>query len=229
MIKDPKIRSLLRKYANKEVMDNMDVKSFKDSLRKESLQLERFISWCERKYDGIHYFPPAVLKFLKCLSSISPVVSYFPTAKDFLKLLCEVKAGSDIRLHPEKLSKLQSIAPLIYSLVMSLPEGSLPDVFLDLLEVLKGKIQWLLRVEQHQLDSVSDEHASDSLSYLPNWPLLNIRGVYKKDLSKSKKELKSCRKDYRAHPSLMPGIFTLYCPHGILMPVFSRYLFVSRL
>ena len=30
-----------------------------------------------------------------------------------------------------------------------------------------------------------------------------------------KKSDNSCQKKYKGHPSLLPGVFTVYCPHGM--------------
>jgi hypothetical protein len=37
------------------------------------------------------------------------------------------------------------------------------------------------------------------------------RGQYGMD---EKKSDNSCQKKYKGHPSLLPGVFTVYCPHG---------------
>ena len=53
----------------------------------------------------------------------------------------------------------------------------------------------------------------DTLSFFPSLPKLRRRRCYAADV-----DVKDtfCTKVYRGHPSLMPGLFTLLCPHGIL-------------
>ena len=53
-----------------------------------------------------------------------------------------------------------------------------------------------------------EEHELKSLCFLPR---VRIRRCYEAD---SDSKAPSCTKKSTAHPSLTPGIFTLFCPHG---------------
>ena len=53
----------------------------------------------------------------------------------------------------------------------------------------------------------------DSLSFFPSLPKVRKWRYYSADVE-AKDSL--CTKLYRGHPSLMPGLFTLLCPHGII-------------
>ena len=57
----------------------------------------------------------------------------------------------------------------------------------------------------------------NDLGFFPHLPLQTRKGKYgaNKLLSKRKQTSDSCRKDSDGHPSLSPGIFTIFCPHGI--------------
>ena len=57
----------------------------------------------------------------------------------------------------------------------------------------------------------------NGLGFFPHLPLQTGKGKYgaNKLLSKRKQTSDSCRKDSYGHPSLSPGIFTIFCPHGI--------------
>ena len=53
------------------------------------------------------------------------------------------------------------------------------------------------------------------LSCFPNLPLHRGRRKYAADRHQKSNHTDSCRKASYGHPSLTPGIFTLFCPHGI--------------
>ena len=54
-----------------------------------------------------------------------------------------------------------------------------------------------------------------SSQFFPNLPQYRGRGKYAADRQKTSHPNDSCRKASYGHPSLFPGIFTLFCPHGI--------------
>ena len=56
---------------------------------------------------------------------------------------------------------------------------------------------------------------ADELSFFPNLPLLSGHGNYAADKSLKTHDSDSCRKASYGHPSLSPGIFTVFCPHGV--------------
>ena len=53
----------------------------------------------------------------------------------------------------------------------------------------------------------------DTLSFFPSLPRIRNRRCYEADADK-KSKVQLCTKGYNAHPSLTPGIFTIFCPHG---------------
>lgn len=58
------------------------------------------------------------------------------------------------------------------------------------------------------------EDILSELSYFPCLPKVRVRGLYKID-SQSRRAV-GCTKQSGGHPTLLPGIFTVYCPHGEL-------------
>lgn len=49
------------------------------------------------------------------------------------------------------------------------------------------------------------------MAFFPSLQVCRHRGSYQMDAVKTQK---TCSKKYKGHPSLLPGVFTLYCPHG---------------
>ena len=61
----------------------------------------------------------------------------------------------------------------------------------------------------------SEKHLScPELAYFPCLSTVRQRGSYSSDKANYKQKEKLCTKQSHGHPSLLPGIFTLYCQHG---------------
>ena len=58
----------------------------------------------------------------------------------------------------------------------------------------------------------ADNELLQELSYFPHLLPTRTRGVYEAD--KHLRKAAGCTKRSSGHPSLLPGIFTLFCPHG---------------
>ena len=52
-------------------------------------------------------------------------------------------------------------------------------------------------------------------SFFPALPLVRGAGNYDADKKSPPSDADSCRKASYGHPHLTPGIFTIYCPHGV--------------
>ena len=52
----------------------------------------------------------------------------------------------------------------------------------------------------------------ETLCFFPSLPRIHNRRHYEADVDT---KVRLCTKKYTTHPSLTPGIFTLFCPHGI--------------
>ena len=53
---------------------------------------------------------------------------------------------------------------------------------------------------------------ADDCCYYPNLPKCRERGYYASDTTST---VSTCTKVHRGHPSLLPEIFTIFCPHGM--------------
>ena len=182
--------------------------------------LGAFFDWCHQQFHWKDLIQHPLLKLVKFLVSESPVCSYFPPADTFLQLISEVKSGLEIRKHPRKLKLLLDYSPILFHALVEIPGGKAPKELVDIFERLESKLQTTFKQDAHFLESTLSEQAGNTFSFLPNWTSINVRGFYKQDLisasSQKKDRSQQCNKDYRVHPSLTPGIFTLYCDHGLL-------------
>ena len=57
-------------------------------------------------------------------------------------------------------------------------------------------------------------YVKKTFDVFPTLPIQQGTGRYKAD-SQSEKQKDQCRKESWGHPTLSPGIFTMYCQHGI--------------
>jgi len=52
-------------------------------------------------------------------------------------------------------------------------------------------------------------------SFFPAWSMIRGPAKYAADSPATPRELDDCQKASYGHPSLTPGIFTVFCPHGV--------------
>ena len=57
--------------------------------------------------------------------------------------------------------------------------------------------------------------AEDPLSFFPSLPKLHGDARYEADARLPAKDSNNCRKASYGHPTLSPGVFTIYCEHGV--------------
>ncbi len=145
MKKSKKLRSSLCKFISKETVAGADLKELRDLLKSESSPIFNFIRWYETEYESVDFFPPAILALLRCISSVSPVLSYFAAFERFRSLLSEMQAGINVRGYPEKLSVVQRIAPIIYSAIVCLPGGEMPPEMLQVFAALEERVKWITK------------------------------------------------------------------------------------
>ena len=60
--------------------------------------------------------------------------------------------------------------------------------------------------------SLPEEEQLRSLCYFPSLPRVRIRRCFEADTDR---KTVVCTKKSSGHPSLLPGIFTIFCPHGL--------------
>lgn len=57
-----------------------------------------------------------------------------------------------------------------------------------------------------------DSSIDDGMAYYPSLPLVRSWEIYVADKTSQQDK---CKKNSLHHPSLLPGIFTVFCPHGM--------------
>ena len=217
LISSKPTRIVLRKYiANEAFTDEMRTELL-SALESNAPYFQAFILWLESIYGNRDSFPISVIHLLKCSSSESAVISYFPQEEEFMRIMDDICSGQSIKNNPEIMRKLELSSPIVYKFVQGLPTGNIDrpcvELFLKMKDVVLSSSK-----EPHDL-SQNVPTESNSLSYFPCWPQCNNRGLYIADRNQiaAVKDATQCTKIHRGHPKLMPGLFTVYCEHGLLI------------
>ncbi|CAH1786457.1 unnamed protein product [Owenia fusiformis] len=171
------------------------------------LLLVQSISSIESRYPPSYY-----VEFLKTLSSSAPVCATIHPSIELRNLLHQLADGLDVKEDILALTKLQREIPALYTLIIGQPEASIPEAVRPLLRALQYWSEYPFR----SCDGVpgSDSIVERELAYFPRNPMVRGRGNYSKD-SATKRE--RCKKMYTGHQSLLPGIFTVLCEHGVCL------------
>jgi hypothetical protein len=173
-------------------------------------------------YDFISYVdnesmvaPLTVQDLLLSLSSASPVCSYMHVNPYVRRLMDALKAGVNLKDDPEHWKNLREHIPVMYGLVDNSSVTAIPHSLVNLiLELWNRAERTFSGVLPHVEEAAVIEE--EELSFFPSLPKIRSRGSYTADISKTLKVANSCKKNYTGHPTLLPGIFTVYCRHGKL-------------
>ena len=82
-----------------------------------------------------------------------------------------------------------------------------------LMEVWNACIESMKSSIPHLLCDAKDKESE--MGFFPSLPVKRSRGKFVMDRKPIKKEDGECKKKAAGHPSLLPGIFTIFCEHGM--------------
>ena len=208
-IPDESLRNDFRKFVKTREEREYDL----TNLTAHSSSLHRVLQECECMFHGMTNVPESVWLLFKCISSTSPVSSYYPVMKTLDEITTLMSSGVIIREHPKELLALQQCAPIIYGVVKALPPQPLSANWLQLFKELKEKANATFRLSQHSLERPLEVEGDWDKAFFPAWRRLCQRGYYEKDELRGSRR-GQCSKAYTGHPNLSAGIFTMYCEHG---------------
>ena len=109
-------------------------------------------------------------------------------------------------------------APVITSFLMSCNGDSDEQIFNEVLDVLSHILTTLqapFKLPPPDPSYYPRSDPTNCLSYFPSLPQLHGNAAYEKDKSRTAPKTDKCRKRNSSHPTLTPGIFTVYCPHSV--------------
>ena len=132
-----------------------------------------------------------------------------------LKIITDIyETGDNIlnSIDTEKMSVIQIQIPVLGEFLSGSPE-KLPDHSRKLLRDLVDKIDKTYSVPISP-ESSYGEPTESPCDVFPSLPKVRGSGVYEADRKTNPDKGEQCGKESWGHPTLSPGIFTLYCPHG---------------
>ena len=143
--------------------------------------------------------PDNYKRILKALSKNSPVCGYIHPSDELHHILEDVVSGENITCNADKMKVLHEQGPSLYKMISQSTEVSdeekalITDILFKVNSPFNGKIA-------HDLPHAAD---ANELSFFPS-----IKEI-ENDCEKT-----NFLKRKRGHPTLLPGLFTMLCPHG---------------
>ncbi|KAL3868428.1 hypothetical protein ACJMK2_041236 [Sinanodonta woodiana] len=153
-------------------------------------------------------------ELIKALASSNPFCSFlFPSEDLFDFLNCSLAKHIAIFKDDTTHSRIQKEVPIFFNLLSSLKEKFPFDTLKDSLPYFKQKV-FDPFIKKTCPSELPNEEDIDDLAFFPQLPQIRKRGTFVAD--KKGLTLKDiCAKFSKGHPHLLPGVFTLFCPHGI--------------
>jgi hypothetical protein len=114
----------------------------------------------------------------------------------------------------EDLTKWQLLhqhIPIIFEITEQCSTSHIPEEMMPLIhELLEISVYPFVNLSMQE-NYVDTEMQDNEMAFFPSLLTCRARGIYSLDSSRSKP---ACGKRYKGHPSLIPRVFTLFCPHG---------------
>ena len=157
------------------------------------------------------------VELLRSLACASPVCALVRPNQEVFTLLKDVATDPEKARHcSATMASLQKEIPVLFTLISSQPTTSSRILSSIVDELVRKSNAPFVTDSFNETSSLKREHveskSSFKYSYFPSLPPLRSRNVYSAD--KQCKQNVVCTKNSSGHPTLLPGIFTLYCPHG---------------
>ena len=161
-------------------------------------------------------------KLLRSLSASSPVCALIhPNERELHDILTDI-ANNKKRipdLDTSSLCCLQQQFPTLFNLILAMKSSGECNTLQHILSFLvPGLLKKANSPFGYQLSEVPETEdstfgtPSDEIAFFPQLPIVRNRGSYAADKRSIKKV---CTKLRSGHPTLLPGVFTLFCEHGM--------------
>ena len=159
--------------------------------------------------------PSEWAQFLSALASPSPVCGLVHPSDQLFGILRRIH---NVTRDVSSMSILQKEVPVLFDLLGCVSQ--IPQSLSQVIEKLIEKSLAPFGQDMQNADTEVSVYASKSenvlceLSYFPCLPKVRARGLY--GIDAHNRRAMRCTKQHSGHPTLLPGIFTIYCPHGEL-------------
>ncbi|CAH1253434.1 Hypp1182 [Branchiostoma lanceolatum] len=166
--------------------------------------------------------PPEYSTFLSEVARSTPVCGMVQIAgdRDAIDIMRKVAEGK-IDLTNSRFFKycgyVQKKAPVLTDFLCSVTKAGHipPDISTLVLSLMTVLTQTFKEVEKPSPDCYPAPPAPSYLSFFPTLRQLCGLPRYAVEEASKPRAKDSCRKESYGHPSLTPGLFTVFCPHGV--------------
>lgn len=209
-------RSHLKKFASDGLSDD-EIQELVELTAVNAPYLNQFVEYLVKRCENISYLkkcPQKWSEIVLALASASPVCALIHPGDEFHELLTKI-LNKEVDL--DTLQILQEECPLLFEILRE--SNSLPSQFCPVLRELLKRSKAPFNVPENVLCNQNIQNNDDG--YFPTLPIVRSRGSYVAD---SRQKAKICTKRGSSHPTLLPGIFTLFCSHGMrIITVWAKY------
>jgi uncharacterized protein YozE (UPF0346 family) len=211
------LRKKLLKFIESDVTTKINLSEFDNlinELTKNLKELVNLIKFVKKDEDGEVYCDcdPRIKDFLMAVSSTSPVSSTVPL--ESVVMIENVINGLEIRSNVNYWNSFLNMCPIIAGLVLSFNTLTIPELF-------HGVLLKMVEISKKMLNYVETPDylpSTISMGVFPSLPLLRGRGYYVADQNTAADPCRDdfdCKKLKKSMKSLTPGVFTLFCQHGV--------------
>lgn len=205
-------RDLLRRFSEKELTDS-EFHQLKSLILLHAPSLSNVILHISTssKNGGV-VCAKEWCKLMHALSASSPACGFLHPSEMTFNLVEEMRSA-DITTQPQLMKCLQEEIPVVFELARSLhgyPHELMKPIIEELM--LKANAPFEPRPDK-EVAPVSPLVHNDEMSYFPHLPKCRERQAYTAD---NVGKVLTCTKKSSRHPTLLPGVFTLFCEHGNL-------------
>ncbi len=211
LIANPKVRRLLWNYSTKGLSDSdyLDMKAGLLETVPSIVPVLEMASLCPGK-DMLCKPSPEWKKFLQSLSSSSPVSALLHSNKRVSELIGCLESTEDITVNPVAMQILQEEIPILFELIVALKYY--PKRTITPLLVVMSEKSDIRTVDTPAPVTPNDTIKEDSIAHFPILAKVRSHRQYAADRKKRSEYI--CTKHSSRHPSLLPGVFTVFCHHG---------------
>lgn len=158
--------------------------------------------------------PELYCELFQCLASNYPVCAFLHYHERIFDILSEAASGKNLCDRVEDIILIEQECPVL-SRLMHEWKWDVPIHMRPVLLELVQKAKQPFNGVQHNLDLCDDECECTGFGFFPTMSKQNHRGDYVLDNKSKNISSGSCRKKGPTHPTLIPGLFTVSCVHGI--------------
>lgn len=222
MIQLKECKELLKRYARLKHMEDLEKLNLFTLLNTKCQAVFGFVTWLDEHYSSRFETPRPILSLLIALSCNSPVCAIIHPDDQLETLLDDViREKTTPSNDPQKMQVLQTKCPILFNALVALESDQLPDSWCTLIQSMRNIAFSPFSadvLDQEPPSPTFDPMPDDNCNQLTNFYFFPNITIKRQRISfpADHENEKICTKFYRGHPSLLPGIFTIFCPHGKL-------------